>query len=238
MKRDPPIDTLRRVATPEGCEITLRIAGPMTRVRAWWFDLFIRVFAWIGIAILASYAGKFGYGVFMVAAFLLEWFYPVLFEVYMHGQTPGKRICRLVVLHDDGRPVGWSASFVRNTLRFIDFFPIFYATGFITSLLNRDGKRLGDLAAGTVVAHLESSESKTTDKYGREPIASGTLPPPVALAIEEQQALIEYRNRAAQLTEERSFELAELLTPLTGDIAPQEARKKLLKMANFLLGER
>ena len=55
---------------------------------------------------------------------------------------------------------------------------------------------------------------------------------------DEQQALIEYRNRVAQLTEERSFELAELLEPLTGAVRPQEARLRLLKMANFLLGER
>ena len=38
MRRAPVIDTLHRVETPEGCEITLRIAGPMTRARAWLFD--------------------------------------------------------------------------------------------------------------------------------------------------------------------------------------------------------
>lgn len=235
MKKQPFIDTLHRVATPEGCEITLRIAGPMTRARAWLLDFFIRVVTWFGIGILSTFAGKFGFGIFMVSAFLLEWFYPVLFEVYMHGQTPGKRVCRLVVLHDDGRPVGWGASFVRNTLRFVDFFPFLYATGYIASLLNRDGKRLGDLAAGTVVAHLEDSFANANME--RDLVVTGSEPPPVPLSIEEQQALIEYRNRAAQLTDERSFELAELLRPLTGNVSPQEARLKLLKMANFLLGE-
>ena len=238
MQRPPVIDTLCRVATPEGCEITLRIAGPMTRARAWLLDFFIRVAVWIVMAIIAGFTGKFGAGVFMVSAFLLEWFYPILFEVYLRGQTPGKRVCHLVVLHDDGRPVGWGASFVRNTLRFVDFFPFFYAAGFVTSLLNRDGKRLGDLAAGTVVVHLESSRADDDLGQERERVVSGTLPPPVALTMEEQQALIEYRNRVAQLTEERSFELAELLEPLTGAVRPQEARLRLLKMANFLLGER
>ncbi|MBS1196832.1 MAG: domain containing protein [Proteobacteria bacterium] len=236
MKRPLVIDTLHRVATPEGCEITLRIAGPMTRARAWLLDFLIRVALWIAMAFVAGFAGRFGFGLFMVAAFLLEWFYPVLFEVYMHGQTPGKRACKLVVLHDDGRPVGWGASFVRNTLRFIDFFPIFYAAGFVTSLLNRDGKRLGDLAAGTVVAHFESGNTALPGEHNV--VVTGAEPPPVPLSIEEQQALIEYRSRAAQLTEERSFELAELLVPLTGNLRPQEARLKLLKMANFLLGER
>ena len=72
--------------------------------------------------------------------------------------------------------VGWGASFVRNTLRFVDFFPFFYAAGFVTSLLNRDGKRLGDLAAGTVVVHLESSRADDDLGQERERVVSGTLP--------------------------------------------------------------
>jgi len=103
-------------------------------------------------------------------------------------------------------------------------------------LLNRDGKRLGDLAAGTVVAHFEGGKANLPGEH--KVVVTGAEPPPVPLNIEEQQALIEYRSRAAQLTEERSFELAELLEPLTGKVRPQEARLKLLKMANFLLGER
>jgi len=236
MRRAHVIDTLHRVETPEGCEITLRIAGPMTRARAWLLDFFIRFALWMVLAMLAGFAGKFGEGLFMIAAFLLEWLYPIVFEVTMHGQTPGKRACHLAVLHDDGRPVGWGASFVRNTLRFVDFLPLFYATGFVASLLNRDGKRLGDLAAGTVVVHLENGKTGS----GAEPgiVVAGAEPPTVPLSLEERQSLIEYRNRAAQLTEERSFELAELLAPLTGVAPAQEAQLKLLKMANFLLGER
>lgn len=235
MRRTPVIDTLRRVETPEGCEITLRIAGPMTRARAWLLDFLIRFALWMVLAMLAGFAGKFGEGLFMIAAFLLEWLYPIVFEVAMHGQTPGKRACHLTVLHDDGRPVGWGASFVRNTLRFVDFLPLFYATGFVVSLLNREGKRLGDLAAGTVVVHLEAGRVPAGET---EIVVAGALSPVVPLSLEERQALIEYRNRAAQLTEERSFELAELLAPLTGAAPAQEARLKLLKMANFLLGER
>lgn len=234
MEQALPIDTLRRVATPEGCEIGLRIAGPITRARAWLFDALIRLLLWWILGMVAAFSGKLGMGLFLLGVFLLEWFYPVLFEVYMHGQTPGKRACGLVVLHDDGRPVGWGASFVRNTLRFVDFLPFFYATGFIASLLDRDGKRLGDLAAGTVVVHGEMKSGKKPALLDSE--VHGSEAPPFPLTAEEQQALIEYRNRASQFTAERAEELAELAAPLTGRATPQQARQRLLRQANFLLG--
>lgn len=236
MESTLPIDTLRRVATPEGCEIALRVAGPVTRARAWLFDALIRMIIWFALGMLAGLTGKMGAGFFMLSVFLLEWFYPILFEVYRGGQTPGKKACGLIVLHDDGRPVGWGASFVRNTLRFVDFLPLLYAVGFVTSLLNADGKRLGDLAAGTVVVHGEAQPNKNE----RDPASNeeGSEAPPFPLSVEEQQALVEYRNRVGQFTEERAQELAELAVPLTGSVIPRLAQQRLLRQANFLLGKR
>lgn len=234
------IDTLRPVATPEGCEIGLRIAGPVNRARAWLFDMLIRMLGWSVLGMVASLGGEFGGGLFLVCAFLLEWFYPVLFEVYMKGQTPGKRSCGLRVVHDDGSPVGWHGAFVRNTVRFVDFLPLLYACGFIVSLFNRDGKRLGDLAAGTIVVHVDTDKvaKKRGDSIEKGIEALGAEPPPFALNLEEQQALLEYRNRIHQLTDERSLELAEQATALTGDVRPEETRKTLLRISNFLMGQR
>jgi uncharacterized RDD family membrane protein YckC len=229
----PPLDTIRRVATPEGCEIFLRVAGPVTRAQAWFYDFLLRLVGWFALALLAGYSGRLGVGVLAVGGFLLEWFYPILFEVHWQGQTPGKRACGLAVLHDDGRPVGWGAAFIRNTLRFVDFLPFLYATGFIATLLNDGGKRLGDLAAGTLVVH--------TDRGAAGPAASpdavaGAEPPPFPLLVVEQQALIEYSRRLGQLTEERAAELAETAVPLAAGLPPAAARARLLRIANFLLG--
>lgn len=236
MTQTPVLDTVRRIATPEGCELELRIAGPVTRVRAWLYDFLIRLVGWFVLGMTASVAGNLGFGFFLVGTFLLEWFYPILFEVYMGGQTPGKRACDLVVLHDDGRPVGWNASFVRNTVRFVDFLPVLYATGFIASLLNADGKRLGDLAAGTVVAHVDSPRRENRGTAAAE--ETGAEPPPVPLGLEAQQAVIEYHRRVGQLTDERALELAEIPLPLTAGLRPEQARRRLLRIGNFLLGRR
>ncbi len=236
MSQAPAFDTVRRIATPEGCELELRIAGPIVRARAWLLDSFIRLVAWFGLAMLGFFFRSFGFGLFLVCAFLLEWFYPVFFEVYRNGQTPGKRICGLRVLHDDGRPVGWSASFIRNTVRFVDFMPLLYAFGFVATLFSADGKRLGDLAAGTVVVHADDWREKPVKN--KEPEEAGAEPPLVPLTLEEQQAVIEYRRRAAQLTEERALELAGIPLPLIGGLTPEQARRRLLRIGNFLLGKR
>lgn len=231
-----PLDTVCRVATPEGCEIGLRLAGPATRARAWLLDFVLRGALFAALAVLLGFMGNFGSGLILVCGFLIEWFYPVLFEVYMRGQTPGKRAFGLVVLHDDGRPVGWRASFARNTLRFIDFLPFFYATGFIVTLLNRDGKRLGDLAAGTVVTYAEAVAGKS--EAPPDSGETGVEAPPLPLSMEEQQALVEFSRRAVLLTEERAAELAEIPAPLTAGLTPDEARHRLLRIGNFLLGRR
>ena len=228
-----PLDTVRRVATPEGCELKLRIAGPAVRVRAWLFDFLIRVLIFVVAAMVLGYFGRLGGGISMLLAFALEWLYPIVFEVFWHGATPGKKMSNLVVLHDDGTPIGWGASFARNTLRFVDFLPFGYACGLLTIWLNADSKRLGDLLAGTVVVYYGESPSPIiNDTYVDAEIS------PFPLTLAEQRALLEYRQRASTLTEARSLELAELARPLADGMRPEEAKARLFRIANALLGRR
>ena len=228
-----PLDTVRRVATPEGCELKLRIAGPTIRVRAWLFDFLIRALIFAAAAMTLGYFGRLGSGIAMLLAFVLEWLYPVVFEVFWHGATPGKKMSNLLVLHDDGTPIRWGASFARNTLRFVDFLPFGYACGLLTIWLNADSKRLGDLLAGTVVVYRSETPLPVIgdDYFDAEA-------PPWPLTLAEQQALLEYRQRASTLTEARTFELAELALPLTEGMRPEAAKARLFRIANALLGRR
>lgn len=228
-----PLDTVRRVATPEGCELSLRIAGPTVRARAWLVDFVIRLLIFAAAAMALAYFGRFGSGLALLLAFILEWLYPVVFEVYSRGATPGKKMSNLVVLHDDGTPVGWGASFARNTLRFVDFLPFAYACGLLTMWLNQDSKRLGDLLAGTVVVY----RSETPAALIRDDFHDAEIPP-FPLTLAEQRALLEYRQRAATLTAARADELAELALPLTEGMRPDAAKARLFRIANALLGRR
>ena len=92
------------------------------------------------------------------AGFLLVWGYFSLFEAFWRGQTPGKRAMKLRVIKDAGRQITLFESLARNLLRIVDYFPGLYLTGVITMLCNKRSKRLGDLAAGTLVVHERGDE--------------------------------------------------------------------------------
>jgi uncharacterized RDD family membrane protein YckC len=225
------LDTTRRVATPEGIELTLRLAGPVPRAIAWAIDLALRGVILFAVSMLAAWLGRAGIGVILLTAFFVEWLLPAWFEARWNGQTPGKRAMGIAVLNDDGTPLRWPGALTRNLLRAVDFLPLFYGVGLVAMLANRDFKRLGDLAAGTVVVY--SSENVTTNR--QIPQATPVVPP-VSLDLDEQRALLELAERSHSLTQERFEELAELPRPLVGNLDGPRAAARLIGMANHIAG--
>jgi uncharacterized RDD family membrane protein YckC len=225
------LDTTRRVATPEGIELTLRLAGPVPRALAWSVDLALRAALVLVVLTVASQLGRAGWGVVLIAAFAIEWLVPAAFEARWGGQTPGKRMMGIAVLNDDGTPVRWPAALTRNLLRAADFLPFFYGVGLVAMMMNRDFKRLGDLAAGTVVVYRPAA----TEGARRIPEAA-PVAPPLVLEPEEQRAVLELAERSATLTPERFEELAELPKPLLGGAERASAAARILGIANYLAG--
>jgi uncharacterized RDD family membrane protein YckC len=84
--------------------------------------------------------------------------YFALFEAYWRGQTPGKKVMKLRVIKDSGRQITFFESLARNTIRIVDYLPGLYLVGVIAMLCNKANKRLGDLAAGTLVVHERLDE--------------------------------------------------------------------------------
>ena len=225
------LDTSRRIATPEGIELTLRLAGPVPRALAWTIDLLLRAVVLAIIALTAAALRQFGAGIILLSAFLIEWLYPAWFEATW-GSTPGKRAFGLVVLNDDGTPLRWSASLTRNLLRAVDFLPVMYFAGFVTMIMNRDFKRLGDFAANTLVVYREE-KLETQAIPEAEPQAPG-----FALSIAEQRAIIDFAARSTGLTPERAEELAQIPRSLIDGAPRGDAAARLVGIANHLLGRR
>ncbi|MFC5743818.1 RDD family protein [Dyella tabacisoli] len=223
------LDTVRQFETPEGIFLRLRSAGALPRAQAWSIDFVIRVLVcWMGMIPLA-FLGQAGVGIGMLVMFVLMWFYPVVCEVFFHGQTLGKRAIGLRVVNADGTPVTWVPSMARNLLRVVDMLPGVYGVGLVSTLIDPYGRRLGDIIAGTMVIHTSELPS------GNHVPVLAAERPPLDLAADEQAVIVDFAERCAQLTPQRQQELANLLDPLTGQTGEAGARQ-LVAYANWLIG--
>jgi uncharacterized RDD family membrane protein YckC len=225
----PALDTVRSITTPEGVELHLKLAGPVPRACAWAIDLAVRVAILLGLALVLGQLGALGIGLLLICAFVLEWLYPAVCEVRFDGATPGKKWMGLRVVNDDGTPVTIAAAFVRNLLRAVDFLPVLYGVGLASMLMNREFRRLGDIVAQTVVVHRP--DARRAGVIADAP----PLPPPRPLSVDEAHAVVEFAERARELTPERAAELASIVHDLAGTTGPL-ARERLVRIANYLVG--
>lgn len=228
---DRAIDTIEPVGTPEGISLNLRPAGPVSRAAAWLLDTLIRWAVIFALVFTLGWLQMLGMTLLVLIWFLITWWYPVLFEVLADGATPGKRVLALRVLHDDGTPIGWGASIVRNLLRQIDFLPLAYGAGLTAMICNRRFQRLGDLAAGSLVVHAARPALDTTA------ISQGPArAPALALGPEEQQVLLSLTERLPRLNPERARELAALMQPVTAQ-PPEKSLETLEAWARWIRGQ-
>jgi uncharacterized RDD family membrane protein YckC len=195
------------VITPENVPFRYRVAGMGSRFLAWLADIGL-------IALLASVGAGLGYawdvttpGVgasfALVWVFVVFWGYFVFFEWLWLGQTPGKRMLGIRVIQWRGTSMRFAQAAVRNVLRVVDglplptVVPLCYGLGFVVAALNREHRRLGDLAAGTLVVHVE-----------RKPPPIRALPAAASEADKRQLALA--RQCLGQLDRQQKQTLLEL----------------------------
>lgn len=214
------LDTVITAEAPEGIGLALRPAGLSARVLAFLVDLLIRLALLAGLGATVGQVNGLGPMVMLVGMFALEWFYPVLFELLPGAATPGKRLLGLRVVMDDGLPVTPGASLLRNLLRGADFLPFGYALGLVSVLWRADFRRLGDVAAGTLVVHRRALQQPSP------PMAVAAQPPARPLSLREHAVILAWSARAARLTPERADELAALASAAWGgrpdDAAPSQ----------------
>jgi len=228
------LDTAVQTETPEGITLELRPAGLAARCYAFLIDWLIRIGVISATSTVLAAMQGFGVAMLFILMFALEWLYPVAFELSRWGATPGKRAFGLKVVMDNGLPVTPGASLTRNLLRVADFLPFLFGFAIASMLMRRDLKRLGDIAAATLVV------------YTPPPAPKPALPqvdlvqPAHTLAPRDQAAVIALAARAAKLTGDRVDELAALAGTVSGDSGrsgPQVTRR-VLGVAQWLLGHR
>ena len=167
-----------RIATPEGVSLELPLAGLGSRFVALLVDFVLQGLAFtllIVVLVVANAGGYAATAIVAVAVFALLFAYPVAFELGAGGRTPGKRWSNLRVVCDDGSPVTFRGSALRNVLRLVDILPALYLVGTIAIFATRNNQRLGDLAAGTLVVR-EPREAAVVAPAPVEVAEPGELP--------------------------------------------------------------
>lgn len=214
--------------TPENVELSFELAGPGSRFCALLVDYLLMWLIIFVVMVLGGIAGVFsaldapdggsGGGLLswlsaaLVAVVALVLFgYSFFFEVLMRGQTPGKRSLKLRVLRDDGTPATPLDLAIRNFVRIVDFLPGFYAIGGFVSLLNAQQKRLGDMAAGTIVVKEAELDYRAMADRKPKVVASHVVIANSALDPEELRLIRSFLERRAELLPEARARLAEQL---------------------------
>jgi len=158
-----PEETLD-IQTPENVAFGYQVAGIGSRFLASLLDTLIVGLLQIVIlvvltlvirafdsSVFADQISAWVYAIFGLVAAIFYWGYYVFFEMLWNGQTPGKRWVGLRVIRSDGTPITLSEALIRNLARLVDFLPAAYGIGIVTMFIDKQSRRLGDLAAGTLV---------------------------------------------------------------------------------------
>lgn len=211
------------ISTPENVDLHLELAGLGNRILAALIDQIISGLTILAFAIVLLliclgidkmglptelkskvfvYIGMFA--IFVI--FVINTGYNILFEGLWQGQTPGKRLTHIRVVEANGQPVGWPSVFIRNLIRLIDSGLAFI--GLLVMLIDKHERRLGDMAAGTIVIR-ERAQDLSLDKINLE-----TSPKPDQLmdigrlSPQDYELLLQFLRRRTKLSVEYRPKLA------------------------------
>jgi uncharacterized RDD family membrane protein YckC len=216
------LDTAIDVETPERVRFSFRLAGPAQRAAAYLIDVLVRgavlMACWFaaGVFGLAGGLSGAGVGIALLALFLVEWGYYVVCERLMNGRSIGKRMLELRVVRSDGLPIGFAESLLRNLLRAADFLPFGYGLGVLVAAVDPRFRRLGDLAASTMV--VVERRHRVLPAVEIKPAVQAreleAIPLKPAVNQDELEAIELFLRRASELNASREQELAELVAPV------------------------
>ncbi|HUQ82065.1 MAG TPA: stage II sporulation protein M [Gemmatimonadaceae bacterium] len=220
------------IETPELVTFSYTVAGVGSRVAAALIDYLICLTLFIAIIVGMAYLGAGGVAnrngtvsdawaiaVVLLGQFFILWGYYVLWEGFADGQTPGKRLMRLRVVSDGGYSVSFAGSAIRNLVRILDMQPVVtYGVGIGSIVATKQGKRLGDLAAGTIVVReelvrRESGIGNRESLGSSEPVEAHAAADarPARLTDDEFSVLERFMERRSSLDAARRVELASRL---------------------------
>ncbi|MCB8937403.1 MAG: RDD family protein [Ardenticatenaceae bacterium] len=163
-------DEFLNIDTPENVVFGYEVVGIGSRFLAALIDTAI-----IGLLLLAANAililvllggfdaletiNSFLVALLSLISFAFFWGYYIFFEMRWNGSSPGKQQVGIRVIRADGTPITLAESVIRNLVRLVDFLPGAYGLGLVTMFIDSKARRLGDLAANTLVVREQTAVS-------------------------------------------------------------------------------
>lgn len=238
------------LSTPEHAALEFELAGLGSRFMAHAIDLLvigvILISFWVFLVLgplafmvreafsSAETFGSYGIALMILISFAVLWGYYFLLEGYYQGTTIGKKMMGIRVMREDGLPIGFYESAVRNFVRAADAFPPpTYFLGGIVMHMDSTGKRLGDMVAGTIVireSFPKTIESRTGAAWAAR-VEKGHSRKPLSLpggnvTVKQMDLIEQYLNRRTTFPIERRQELAQTMAAplwkISGRDKPEE----------------
>jgi len=159
------------VKTPEHVSLQYKLAGLGSRSSAQIIDFLIIAVIYAGLFLILYLAediflnsffafSSYVTAIIIMLIFFIFWGYFFLFELFMGGKTPGKKLLGIRVIQENGQSATALAILIRNLIRIIDFLPVYYFIGILMIFLHSKHKRLGDIVGGTLVVHERGKKKK------------------------------------------------------------------------------
>lgn len=236
------MDRTLEVRTPESIAFSYELAGIGSRFLAVAIDMTIQVALLLLLIWGATSAhvhgpsggGRIAYNIWVgslvALLFLIFYGYFVIFETLWNGQTPGKRMLGIRVVRDGGYPIDFMASLIRNLIRVGEMIFGFYALAAVVAVFSPLNKRIGDLAAGTVV--IRESRMESPEKMLRE-VAEPVYAATAYVSGDERSLIRRFLERREDLVPQRramlAHQLAERVRPRLGPELQRLADEDLLE---------
>jgi uncharacterized RDD family membrane protein YckC len=221
-----------QIDTPEQISLELPLAGIGSRFLGLAIDTLLQFVLYIAAVVSLTILGVSGAGRYLsgipasfvpalmiLFIFCVYWGYFAFFEIVWKGQTPGKRLAKIRVIHQSGRPINVYEAIGRNLLRVIDGLPGIYGVGIVCMMISSQHRRVGDYVAGTVVVHEQPTREVKPD-WNTSAEASPAHSQLLQLTSDELVLIETYLHRRADLDlavrDKTAYQIASRITQRTG----------------------
>ena len=153
-----------RVETAQNVFIHYPLSSIGDRILAYLFDYFILILYIIAVIAFFINMEVKEWWIWMMAIAIPLFLFRVSFEIFMNGQTPGKRVMKIKVARLDGTPPTVGNYLLRWIFGFVDYHLMSGVIAVLIISVGGKGQRLGDIVAGTCVVKLIKQEEITANE--------------------------------------------------------------------------